>query len=143
MCSELNRWYEYVKENKGVKKDTYQFTLVLAKIFQYLFVHQKDNPQKPSAKVKITKEEMYTILENRKKATTYFPKNVFKRKNKVEEGGALGLGVKREQESTNLRAQKMMKGKVEPFIVLTMVREMSIKVQIVRQTIIIPQMTSP
>jgi hypothetical protein len=86
---------------------------------------------------------MYTILENRKKTTTYFLKNVLKRKNKFEEGGALGLGVKREQESTNLRAQKMMKGKVEPFVVLTMVREMPIKVQIVRQTTIVPQMTSP
>jgi hypothetical protein len=58
LCSELDRWYKYVKDNKGDKKDTCQFALVLAKIFQYLFVHQKDNPQKPSAKVKITKEEM-------------------------------------------------------------------------------------
>jgi hypothetical protein len=33
--------YKYVKGNKGEKKDTYQSTLVLAKIF-----HQKDNPQK-------------------------------------------------------------------------------------------------
>ncbi len=41
MCSELDRWYKYVKENKG---DTCQFALVFAKIFQYLFVHQKDNP---------------------------------------------------------------------------------------------------
>jgi hypothetical protein len=32
----------------------------------------------------------------------------------VKEGGALGLGVKREKESTNMRAHKMMKGKVEP-----------------------------
>jgi hypothetical protein len=33
MCSELDQWYMYVKENKGDKKDTYQFALVLAKIF--------------------------------------------------------------------------------------------------------------
>jgi hypothetical protein len=58
MCSELNKWYKYVKENKGDKKDTYQFAFVLAKIFQYLFVHQKDNPQKPPTKVKRTKKEM-------------------------------------------------------------------------------------
>jgi hypothetical protein len=44
MCSELHRWYKYVKDNKGDKKDIYQFALVLETIFQYLFVHQKDNP---------------------------------------------------------------------------------------------------
>ncbi len=32
-CSELDWWYKYVRENKGVKKDTYQFALVVAKIF--------------------------------------------------------------------------------------------------------------
>jgi len=41
LCSELDRWYKYVKENK---KNTCQYALVLTKIFQYLFVHQKDNP---------------------------------------------------------------------------------------------------
>jgi len=41
LCSELDRWYKYVKENKGDKKDTCQFALVLAKIFLYLFVHKK------------------------------------------------------------------------------------------------------
>jgi hypothetical protein len=45
-------------ENKGDKKDTCQFGLVLEKIFQYLFVHEKNNPQKPPAKVKKTREEM-------------------------------------------------------------------------------------
>jgi hypothetical protein len=45
----------HVKENK---KDTCQSTFVLTKIFQYLFMHQKDNPQKPLAKVKRTREEM-------------------------------------------------------------------------------------
>jgi len=44
LCNELDRWHKYVKENKGDKKDTCQSALVLAKIFQYLFVHQKDNP---------------------------------------------------------------------------------------------------
>ncbi len=44
LCSDLDRWYKYDKENKGDKKDTYQSTLVLAKNIQYLFVHQKDNP---------------------------------------------------------------------------------------------------
>ncbi len=58
LCSELDRWYKYVRETKGDKKDTYQSTLVLAKIFQYLFVHQKDNPQKPPANVKRTTKEM-------------------------------------------------------------------------------------
>ncbi len=30
LCNELERWYKYVKENKGDKKDTCQSTLVLA-----------------------------------------------------------------------------------------------------------------
>ncbi len=92
-----------MKENKGDKKYTCQFALVLAKIFQYLFVHQKDNPQKPSAKVKRTREEMQTIFENKKKVVTDSPRSVVKRKNRIE-GVALGLGVKRELESTNLKA---------------------------------------
>ncbi len=32
LCSELDRWYKYVKDNKRDKKDTCQSTLVLAKI---------------------------------------------------------------------------------------------------------------
>jgi hypothetical protein len=43
LCNELDQWYKYVKENKGDNKDTYQSTLVLAKNFQYFFVHQKEN----------------------------------------------------------------------------------------------------
>ncbi len=43
---------------RGDKKDTCQFGLVLAKIFRYSFVHQKENSQKPLAKVKKTREEM-------------------------------------------------------------------------------------
>jgi hypothetical protein len=58
LCIELDRWYKYVKDNKGVKKDTCQYALILEKIFQYLFVHQKGNPKKPLAKVKKTREEM-------------------------------------------------------------------------------------
>ncbi len=113
-----------------------------------MFVHQKDNPQKPFAKVKKTREEMLTTPNNRKKATTNFP-SAFK-KNIVEEGGALGLGMKREQESTYLRAQKMMRGIVEPSIVPIMVRAMPIVVRVVpiviqtiKQITIVPQMTSP
>jgi len=44
LCSELDQWYKYVKENKGDKKDTCWSALILAKIFKYLFVHQKENP---------------------------------------------------------------------------------------------------
>jgi hypothetical protein len=39
----------------------------LAKIFQYLFEHQKENPEKPPTKVKKTKEEMQTTPKNKKK----------------------------------------------------------------------------
>jgi hypothetical protein len=71
---------------------------------------------------------MQTTLENRKKATTDFPRNVFKRKNKVEEGGVLGSRMKREHENTYLRPQKMMRGKMEPFVVPTVVRVVPIVV---------------
>jgi hypothetical protein len=46
---------------------------------------------------------MQIALENREKVATDFPRSALKRKNKVEEGRASGLGVKREHESTNLR----------------------------------------
>jgi hypothetical protein len=36
LCNELDRWYKYVKKNKGDKKDTYQLTLIVAKIIRYL-----------------------------------------------------------------------------------------------------------
>ncbi len=85
----------------------------MAKIFQYLFLHQKDNPQKPLAKVLKTREEMQIALENRKKVTIDSLRSALKRKNEVEEGGISGLGVKREQENTNLKAQKMMRGIME------------------------------
>jgi hypothetical protein len=47
---------------------------------------------------------MHTTLENKKKAATDSLRSVFKKKNKVEERGASGLGVKREHESTDVRA---------------------------------------
>ncbi len=62
--------------------------LDIGKIFQYLFVHQKENSQKPPTKVKKTNEEMQTTLENRKKAIAKSPKSVLKKKNRAEEGGA-------------------------------------------------------
>jgi len=124
LCSELDWWYKYVKENKGDKKDTCQFALVLAKIFHYLFIHQKENPPNPLVKVKRTREEMQTTLENRKKAVANSPKSVIKRTNKVEEGGASSLRVKREHESIKVRAQKMMRGRVEPSVMPIVVRAM-------------------
>jgi len=51
-------------------------------------VYQKENPQKPQIKVKRTREEMQTTLENKKKVATNSPRSVFKKKNRVEEGGA-------------------------------------------------------
>ncbi len=69
-----------------------------------MFMYQKENPQKPLAKVKRTKEEMQIALVSKKKTTTNFPRSDLERKNRVEEGGALGSKVKREQEGTNLRA---------------------------------------
>jgi hypothetical protein len=48
-----------------------------------------------------------------------------------------------EQENTYLKAHKMMKGKVEPFIVPTMVREVPKMVHVVRQITVVPPMTCP
>jgi len=39
-------------------------------------VHQKDNPHKPLANVKRTREEMWTTLENRKKVAANSPRSV-------------------------------------------------------------------
>jgi hypothetical protein len=60
-------------------------------------------------------------LENRKKATIESPRSALKRKNKVEEGGPLGSKVKREHENIEVRAQKVMKGRVAPSKVPTLV----------------------
>jgi hypothetical protein len=73
-----------------------------------------------------------TTLENKKKVAIDFPRCAFKRKNRVEEGKALGLRVEREHESTNLRARKMMRGKMEPFVVPTVVRAVPLVVQTIR-----------
>jgi hypothetical protein len=51
--------------------------------------------------------------------------------------------VKREHENTYLKAQKMMRGKVEPFAVPIVVRAMPPMVQAIKQTTTIPHMTSP
>jgi hypothetical protein len=106
-------------------------------------VYQKKNPQKPPTKVKRTREEMKTTLENKKKVVAKSPRSVFKRKNKVEEGGASSSKVKREQESINLRAQKMMKGKVGPYATPIVVKVVPTMVHVAKQTIEIPQMTIP
>jgi hypothetical protein len=47
------------------------------------------------AKVKRTRREMQTTLENRKKATIDSPRSAFKKKNKVEEGGVSGSRMKK------------------------------------------------
>jgi ribosome assembly protein YihI (activator of Der GTPase) len=87
----------------------------LAKIFKYLFVHQKENPQKPQAKVNRIRKEMKATLENRKKTSK------ISKKCSQEEGGASGSRVKKEHENTEARVQKMMRGRVASFTVLTLV----------------------
>jgi hypothetical protein len=37
LCSELDPWYKYVKENKG-DKDTCQSALILANILEFFFI---------------------------------------------------------------------------------------------------------
>jgi len=79
---------------------------------------------------------MQITLENKKKVVADFPRSALKRKNKVEERRALSSKVKKEQESTNLRAPKMMRVKVEPSAV-------PIVVHTVKLSAIVPHMTSP
>jgi hypothetical protein len=95
-------------------------------------MHQKDNPHKPLAKVKRTREEMQTTLNNRKKVTTYCLRSALKRKNKVEEKGVSSLRVKKEHENTYLRAQKMMRGRVKPYVVRIVVKAVPPVVQAIR-----------
>jgi hypothetical protein len=52
--------------------------------------------QKPLAKVKKTRKEMQTTVEHRRKVVAKSSRSVFKRKNRIEEGGALGSRVKKE-----------------------------------------------
>jgi hypothetical protein len=86
---------------------------------------------------------MQIALENKKKPTSNSLRSALKKKNGVEEGGTSTLGVKRKHENTNLKAQKMMKGIVEPSVVPTMVRAVPPMVHGVRQIAAVPQMTSP
>ncbi len=86
---------------------------------------------------------MQTTLENKNKVVADSPRSALKRKNKVEEKGASCLRVKKEQESTNVRAQKMMKGRVEQSRMPTMAWVVPIVVvQAIRLTTKVPQMTS-
>ncbi len=93
----------------------------MAKIFKYIFVHQKENPQKPHTKVKRTREEMQAPLENRRKIATKSPRSALMRKNIAKEGGTLGLGIKKEHESIKARVQKMMRGRIAPSPMPTLV----------------------
>ncbi len=72
-------------------------------------------------------------MENKKKVVTNSPRSAFKKRNKVEEGKALSSRVKREHESTYLRAHKMMKGKVEPSTMPIVVRAVLIVVHATTQ----------
>lgn len=64
---------------------------------------------------------MQATLENIRKAAIKSLSNVLKRRNIIEEWGASRLRVKKEQESIKARVQKMMRGKVAPSIVPTLV----------------------
>jgi hypothetical protein len=67
-------------------------------------VHQKENPQKPQTKVKLTKKEMQATLENRRKVVAESQRSALKKKNKVEEGGTSRSRIKKEHEGTKTQA---------------------------------------
>ncbi len=64
---------------------------------------------------------MQATLENIGKVAIKSLKNVLKRRNIIEEGGASRSRVKKKQESIEARVQKMMRGKVAPSIMPTLV----------------------
>jgi hypothetical protein len=124
--------------------------LIIGKNLSKFVCASKGQSTKKLAKVKRTREEMLTTFENIKKALANSSKSALKRKNKVEEGGALVSRMKREHESIYLKAQKIMRGKVEPFAVPivvrampTVVRGVPIVVHVVKQTTEVPHMTFP
>jgi hypothetical protein len=86
---------------------------------------------------------MQTTLENRKKVATKFLRSVLKRNNIVEEGGTSGSRVKKEQKSKNVKAQKMMRGRVEPSTLPTILQAVPTIVQVAWQTVEIPHITFP
>jgi hypothetical protein len=73
---------------------------------------------------------MQTTLEIRKKAIADSPRNALKRKNKVDQRGTSGLRMKKELKTTSVKAQKMIRGKVEPFAMLTVVQVVPMVVQV-------------
>ncbi len=77
--------------------------MILAKKIRYLFIHQTENPHKPHAKVKRTRKEMQATLENKRKDIVESLRSALKKKNKVEEGGALRSIIKKEHEGTKAR----------------------------------------
>ncbi len=75
-------------------------------------------------------------MENKRKIATKFSRGALKRKNKVEEGATSGVGAKKEHESIEARAQKMMRRRAAPFAVPTLV-------QARRQNVNASQMSTP
>jgi hypothetical protein len=89
-------------------------------------------------KKRIHKNHQLRLKELRKRCRQHWNKvvanslkNVLKKKNRVKIGRASSLGVKKEHESTDVKAQKMMKGKVELIAVPTIVH-------VAKQTIEVP-----
>jgi hypothetical protein len=64
-------------------------------------VHQKENPQKPPAKVKRTSKEMQITLENRKKTTTNLQEVFLRREKELRKVEPQAQELKR-----NKKAQK-------------------------------------
>jgi hypothetical protein len=64
---------------------------------------------------------MQTTIENRRKVIVESLRSDLKKRTRFKEGGASKSRVKKEQENTKARAQKMMKGRVAPFVMPTLV----------------------
>jgi hypothetical protein len=91
LCSELDWWYKYVKENKGTRTHVYKpWSWQRFSIF-YLFTKRKNH------KLKLREPERICRQHWRTKIVVESPRNALKRKNKIKEGGPQDQGLRKNQ----------------------------------------------
>ncbi len=64
-----------------------------------LFFQQKNSPYRPYTRVKKTKKKMQATFKNKRKFVAKSPRSVFKRKIKIEKGGASRSRVKKNKKT--------------------------------------------
>jgi len=107
---------------KGIKKIPINLPWYWQKSFNIRLCIKRTIHRNHWPRLKKTRKKMQTTLENKKKVTIDFPRSVFKKKIKVEKRGVSSSRVKKEHEIIDLRAHKMMRGRVKPLIMPTIVK---------------------